>query len=184
MRAERGGETTYGSEWQSTPRTPLIPSDVLIQTAESQGRTHTRLLFLSISLEAGQQRKRLPAALPTQGSFLHINTFTVHFHLLHTLRTHTRGGARGCEWWPYAELCSSLTPLWLEQSIEDSLNVDSKVNIWSWCSADSAEKCCKQVLQHLSISLLCHTVCVCMHCISTLRFFLYGPQWHHVHCLT
>lgn len=56
----------------------------------------TRLL-LSISLEAGRRRKQLPAALPAQRAFLHINTWTALFHLLHTLRTPTRGGARGCE---------------------------------------------------------------------------------------
>lgn len=99
----RGGKEMYEGEdarggvgeveWQHTPRIVLLspfPSEVLIQPVELQTTIHTYLL-LSILLGARWERKWLPAALPPQGSFLHINTFTAWFHLSHTLKTHTQG---------------------------------------------------------------------------------------------
>lgn len=88
-----GGGWVGGFEWRHTPKIVLFspfPSAVLIQPAELQTTTHTYLL-LSILLGARWERKWLPAVLPPQGSFLHINTFTAWFHLSHTLKTHTQG---------------------------------------------------------------------------------------------
>lgn len=95
--SQRRHRGAWGRRWRrgermtahAEDRSPL-PSEVLIQPAEVQTTTHTCLL-LSILLRARRERKWLPAVLPPQGSFPHINTFTAQLHLLHTLKTHTQG---------------------------------------------------------------------------------------------
>lgn len=74
---------------------PLLFSPIRSANPTSGGADHRSHLPSPLHLVRGHMGgKWLPAVLPLQGLFPHINTFSAQLHLLHTLKTHTQGEPR------------------------------------------------------------------------------------------